>query len=129
MNPPPPNVYDLVARTIPGSWPLFYALANQTLVRGDQITSWYRSAHTNLAVGGVESSQHQVGWALDVRPRAGDFSGLESRARAASSRSRTGKVWMWGYVLREPDHVHVQLYPADRSVTTYVRWVVNQLGT
>lgn len=85
-------------------WPLYRVLLGAAIRSvegsGGTITSWYRDQLTNLAAGGQDNSQHRLGFAFDLG--GPDLSAIERRA---------AQVWP-GVVVREPDHVHVQLLPA-----------------
>jgi len=60
------------------------------------VTSWYRSPARNASVGGVASSLHLYGLAIDYVPRRGAWSSDSARLRAVGLR-----------VLNEGDHLHV----------------------
>lgn len=77
--------------------------AQAALIRGDDlvVTSWWRSAGRNRDVGGAQRSQHLIGLAVDIvapDERFGD-----------EVRDRTPLI-----VITEPDHEHVQLFPAGQ---------------
>ena len=69
------------------------------------VTSWYRTAERNLAVGSPSAySQHRVGLAVDLVPVSGGMRRLaEHVARSTSLR-----------VVPEDDHVHVQYWRAGQ---------------
>lgn len=62
------------------------------------LTSWYRNAADNQAVGGAVASQHRIGLAVDLTPAtvAGEIALREA-----------GFI-----VVNEFDHLHVQIWPA-----------------
>lgn len=76
---------------------------------GARISSWWRSVAHNRSVGGHADSQHLLGWAVDVAP-------VSARVEQAI-RSRARFRWV---VVRESDHVHVQIFPAGVA-TDFVR--------
>lgn len=98
--PPPIFVAILSAdfdRFLNAAWRVF----NQTPFRA---TSWWRSVERNREVGGALYSQHLVGLALDVVPLPGaTFREVRAEAIAAGL-----------YAVVEPDHVHLQAWPAGR---------------
>lgn len=67
-----------------------------------QVTSFIRSRSHNYEVGGVSDSQHLLGTAADLVPTSGSLADLADWARGSG---------LFGFVLLEGDHVHVQLYP------------------
>lgn len=64
------------------------------------LASWYRSAADNQAAGGLPDSLHLWGLAIDV---TGEPDAVARFERAA------GRAGMG--ILREIDHLHVQLWP------------------
>lgn len=107
---PPPYVVRAVEAAAPG----FVAWWNAALPWAYQrsgpwtVTSWWRSPEHNRSVGGVDDSQHLIGTAFDV---------IE-RPRIAEALRAAGFV-----VVREPDHLHVQAWPAG-----YASRVLRGLG-
>lgn len=81
-----------------------------------QVTSFVRSRAHNAAVGGVSDSQHLLGTAADLVPTGGTMDDL------AAAAAQSG---LFGYVLPEGDHVHVQLYPAGMIPA----WIFDQVPT
>jgi hypothetical protein len=75
----------------------FVARVESAGVRGT-VTSWWRSSARNAAVGGVPSSLHLYGLAIDYVPPRSDWRLDEQTFRAAGLR-----------VLNEGDHLHVSL--------------------
>jgi len=75
---------------------ILYRLLIMILLPSAIVTSWFRTPWHNEAVGGVPYSQHQIGWAFDIRP-VNPF------------------VWNtllkipFGFRKNEGDHIHVQL--------------------
>jgi hypothetical protein len=71
-----------------------------------QVTSFGRTASRNAAVGGAAHSQHLLWTAADLVPNGyGSMSDLEDAANASG---------LFGYVLNEGNHVHVQLFAANQ---------------
>lgn len=97
--PPPSILHDFV---VGGSVIDFVRLLLPALLwdRVD-VTSWYRDAATNRAVGGAERSQHRWGLAFDF---VGPPDALEAVGRFARLR---GLVPVF-----ERSHLHVQAFPA-----------------
>lgn len=79
------------------------------------VSSFVRTRAHNAAVGGDPMSQHLLGTAADLVPDDGDMAGLEAWCRS---------LGVFGYVLNEGDHVHVQLFPAG----TIPAWVYSWVG-
>lgn len=97
---PPP---DLLSAWQPG---IFLLVLGAALVHRSapfEVTSWYRDREHNSAVGGRSASQHLIGCALDVVPRPGVT--VEEVAEGFRALGFT--------VVVEPDHVHVQVWPAS----------------
>ncbi len=92
--PPPVDIYPAATRFLRDA-----AMWAADDLRELWATSWYRTSDHNREVGGAPYSQHLVGWALDVAG-ADQF---EFARRA----EHTGLI-----VVRERDHVHVQVFPA-----------------
>lgn len=102
-NPPPPSVAAALERRQPGFWRAFGIAADRALAGIDgTITSWYRTAEHNVAVGGQIGSQHRYGCAFDlVVPDPAQ----RVQAMAALRRETF-------FVIDEGDHLHVQAFPA-----------------
>lgn len=79
------------------------------------VSSFGRTVSHNAAVGGARHSQHLLWTAADLVPQNGSMEELEREARDSD---------MFGFVLNEGDHVHVQLFTAG-----YVPdWVFDQVA-
>ncbi|MEE8509339.1 MAG: D-Ala-D-Ala carboxypeptidase family metallohydrolase [Myxococcota bacterium] len=78
--------------------------AAQMLPVGFQVqpTSWFRDIAHNARVGGAVRSQHLLGLALDLVVQSSADVGVLDRALHSADL----------VVIREPDHVHVQLLQA-----------------
>lgn len=77
---------------------------------GGHVSSWYRDPSVNRSVGGAVTSQHLLGLALDVSgPR---LDRLEDAAR---------RLWP-GIVVREWDHIHLQLFPRGTIPSEVFKW-------
>jgi len=99
FRPPPPAVAHAYASVF-GLWipPAVFVL-NQ--FPGTIITSWFRTPEENAAVGGHPRSQHLVGWAFDLVAPAGQAGRLADALQANQFE-----------VVRESDHLHVQVFTA-----------------
>jgi hypothetical protein len=75
----------------------FVARVERAAVTGT-VTSWWRSSARNTAVGGVPSSLHLYGLAIDYVPPRGRWQSDAQAFRASGLR-----------VLSESDHLHVSL--------------------
>lgn len=69
-----------------------------------QVTSWWRSAGHNKAVGGSPRSQHLAGLAIDVASPRPHAMVSEARALGLSAIYHSVEGGRW--------HVHIQRYPA-----------------
>jgi len=75
----------------------FVNRAVQIIQPGQHLTSWYRTADDNAAVGGNRESQHLFGLAIDLAGPGQAFSAFLA--------DRNGLTWD-----QEIDHLHVQLF-------------------
>jgi zinc D-Ala-D-Ala carboxypeptidase len=73
-----------------------------------QVTSWYRNPRVNRAVGGVPTSHHALGWAIDFRISGVD--GLDAARRIAASDLRFDQL-IW---YRPSGIVHLSFHPQLR---------------
>lgn len=87
--PPPSIVARYPVRT--------FAARVDGAVRGGTLTSWYRDAARNRACGGVPTSRHLLGLAIDYQPSPG------RRLLDSIALRRAGLR-----VLDEGDHLHVE---------------------
>lgn len=82
----------------------FVSVVGQTWYLAGQpdldLTSWFRGAAENKAVGGLPNSLHLVGLAIDVTGQQ------QALAAFASSARRIGLT-----VVTERSHLHLQLWP------------------
>ena len=76
--------------------------------RAVQVTSWYRSPAVNHAVGGVPTSHHALGWAIDFR--VADVDGLTVARQIRDSAIRFDQL-IW---YRPSDIVHLSFQPSLR---------------
>ena len=74
-----------------------------------QVTSWYRNPRVNRAVGGVPTSHHALGWAIDFRISGVD--GLDAARRIAASDLRFDQL-IW---YRPSGIVHLSFHPQLRG--------------
>ncbi len=83
------------------------------IVPGLTATSWFRTAATNRRVGGDPESQHLFAIAVDL-----DGSD-DALRRAQAEAPRVGLI-----PVREPSHLHVQLFPRGALARVGVRFPV-----
>jgi len=84
---------------------------SQSLVQGQQITSWYRSPQFNRQIGGEPDSQHLFALAMDIAGPQLVFSMFQAR--------RMGLV-----AVMERDHLHVQAFPRGALRRAGVRFPI-----
>jgi len=92
----------------------FIRRAARSLQPGQQITSWYRTAAQNQAAGGMPTSQHLFGLALDI---------VGPGQQLTQSIARDAQM----IAVQELDHLHIQLLPAgvlERLGVTFPRVTV-----
>ena len=102
---PPYPIALAVEQSLPGFWRAFLSAANagfEVAASGGAtvgISSWWRDAEHNRAVGGHPRSQHLLGLAFDLESDQPDLAAEAFRAQGFT-------------VVESPSHVHVQTFPA-----------------
>jgi len=111
---PPPRVVAAVESVVRGIYgQMIDDLRNAyRLYPGIRFTSWYRTPAHNAEVGGVESSQHLAGLAVDVVP-------VDREQRAKLAAFLRSARWT---VIEEGDHLHAQVFKASPAVSRFVGW-------